>query len=289
MQEITGELIDNFFKGLCSREEAASVLDFIKKHPDHPYLLKEWQSTDDKSPLPAHYTLEMYDAVVAHMGKEAVSKGQHSMLWRIAAAAGILSIFIALWLGSLKADKPGMLTPLPGERTIEWVQRQNTGDTAMHLLLPDGSKIILSPHASVRYRKDPGVDNRVSLYLQGQASFEVVKNKERPFTVYSGFISATALGTVFRVSNSDNGNSMKVRLDEGKVLVSVIDSVSEKMHKDYFLLPGEEIVFTSKMKPGVIRAVVNQSPPPQESTNSYIVEPAAQAPYKKSRKNQEPG
>ena len=279
MQEINDELIDSFFKGLCTKEEAVAVLEFLKKHPDHPHLLREWDAADDKGPLPAHYTLDMYDAVAAHTGKDEKSNGRLRLLWRIAAAACVISIFISLWFGSVKSGRSPMITELKHRQVEEWVERQNTQDTSIGLQLPDGSGIRLSPKAWVRYRKELAHAARRDVYLQGQAFFEVAKNKEKPFTVYSGYISTTALGTMFRVTASDDGNTMKVQLNEGKVLVAVTDSASKKMHAGYYLSPGEEITFTSKTRPGIVRAFVQHIPRTPADKNKYLAAPAADQSY----------
>ncbi len=253
MQGISSELIEQFFKGQCTRDEAVAVLDFLKKNPNHPYLLKEWKAADETTPLPTHYTLDMYDAVVAHMGKEETSQGRLKLWWRIAAAACVISIFISLWLGSVKTDPSGSIAAEAQNAPVEWIERQNTQDTAIALQLPDRSTITLSRKAWVRYRKDFVAASRRDVYLHGQAFFEVAKNKEKPFTVYSSFISTTALGTAFRVTAADDGNTMKVQLQEGKLRVMVTDSAVRKLHTHYYLLPGQEITFTGKTTAGVIR------------------------------------
>jgi len=280
MQDINEELIDNFFKGLCTKEEAVTVVEFLKKHPDHPYLLREWDAADGQTPLPAHYSLDMYDAVVAHTAAAEKSNGQLKLLWRMAAAACVITIFISLWHSSVKTSTPETVAITRSAQPVEWTERQNTRDTSVAVSLPEGSKIILSPKAWVRYRKDFGQSDRRDIYLQGQAFFEVSKNKEKPFTVFSGFISTTALGTAFRVTDPEDGHTIKVRLHEGKVMVAVTDSVYKKMHAPYYLSPGEEIVFTAINKPGIVHAFLRQKDRVALDSDQYATPPATDASYK---------
>lgn len=252
MQEINDELINNFFKGLCTKEEAVKVLAYLKKNPDHHYLLNEWDAADGKTPLPGNYTDGMYNAVEGYISKGEKRQAKLKLLWKIAAAACIISVVISVWIRGEKEKKQLVVAEVNQVQPVEWTQRQNTQDTAIVQVLADGSRITLSPKAYIRYRKDFGQDARRDIYMEGEAYFEVAKNKAKPFTVYSGYISTTALGTAFRVTAF--GNGIKVRLHEGKVVVAVIDTVYKKMHTDYYLSPGQELVFNARNKQGIIYA-----------------------------------
>ena len=70
MQKITGELIEKFFSGDCTEEEAAMVLKYLKENPDDQYLLHEWKNTDDKTPLQLGYSEAMLEAVVTATTEE---------------------------------------------------------------------------------------------------------------------------------------------------------------------------------------------------------------------------
>ncbi|HTL08082.1 MAG TPA: FecR domain-containing protein, partial [Chitinophagaceae bacterium] len=122
-------------------------------------------------------------------------------------------------------------------------------------------------------------NGRREVYLSGQAYFQVTKNKELPFVVYSRFISTTALGTAFRVTNVDNGQPLQVRLVEGKVRVELIDSSSAKTAPAYYLVPGQEIVFTNPQQPGRIHAFKKPAIPKGTKMNTALATAAADATY----------
>jgi transmembrane sensor len=251
MQEISDALIESFFNGLCTKEEAVQVLAYLKEHPEHPYLLNEWNTTDAVTSLPAHYTQEMYDVVDAHIKKTISGR---LIFWRVAAAC-IITATIAVWMFNISKNiqSPRIATtPVPGN---EWIERRNITDTAIITLLEDGSKVTMFPAATIRYHKDFAKYTRRDIYMSGEAYFEVAKNKSKPFTVYSGYIGTTALGTAFRVLAPLNENGIKVRLNEGKVVVVITDTALKKL-QDYYLLPGQELVLTSKNKPGAIRTFI---------------------------------
>ncbi|MGZ5135910.1 MAG: FecR family protein, partial [Flavitalea sp.] len=71
-------------------------------------------------------------------------------------------------------------------------------------------------------------------------SFE--KKNLKPFTVFTGDLSTTALGTRFTVTAFENSNNIYVRLFEGKVVVK--SCVPNKINKkNYYLIPGQELVY----------------------------------------------
>src|SRR5699024_6685187 len=65
-------------------------------------------------------------------------------------------------------------------------------------VLPDGSKVILNSNSSISYTDGFAKDKR-ELTLQGEGFFQVTKDPARPFTVHTGNIATTALGTSFNV------------------------------------------------------------------------------------------
>jgi transmembrane sensor len=87
------------------------------------------------------------------------------------------------------------------------------------LTMQDGSKVLLNSGSSVRFIKNFEEDKRL-IYLEGEAYFEVAKDTLRPFSVITGDVTTTALGTSFNVSAYPN-EVLKIALVEGKILVDV--------------------------------------------------------------------
>jgi transmembrane sensor len=127
----------------------------------------------------------------------------HSPAWRrrfaAAAACALLATFaLALWWQS---ERYPLYTTDVGERRS--------------LTLPDGSTVDLNARSSIRIEFSKG-ERRVEL-LDGQALFQVAKNKERPFIVRSGDATVRAVGTQFDVYRKSSGTTITVL--EGRVAV----------------------------------------------------------------------
>lgn len=88
------------------------------------------------------------------------------------------------------------------------------------IALADGTIVTLGPDSALAVNYTPAL--RSIELLAGMAYFEVAKEPGRPFTVRSGPLSATALGTAFDVS-SDAG-FISVSVDRGVVEARAPDS-----------------------------------------------------------------
>lgn len=77
-----------------------------------------------------------------------------------------------------------------------------------HVALADGSLAVLAPQSaiSVAYTES----GRSVRLISGQAFFEVMPDADRPFTVSTDGVEATALGTAFEVALSDRAVSVGV-------------------------------------------------------------------------------
>lgn len=87
------------------------------------------------------------------------------------------------------------------------------------LKLPDGTVVWLNSASSLRFPTQFSGKER-SVELDGEAYFEVAKNKEMPFKVHVRDMEVRVLGTHFNVMAYDDEESIKTTLLEGSVKVS---------------------------------------------------------------------
>ncbi len=83
------------------------------------------------------------------------------------------------------------------------------------ITLADGSTVDLNARSKLRIEFS-SAERRVEL-LDGQALFQVAKDKQRPFIVHSGDATVRAVGTQFDVYRKDSGTTITVL--EGRVAV----------------------------------------------------------------------
>lgn len=165
-----------------------------------------------------------------------IRQGKNKMYikWmKVAAAIAMLTAISFVFYDNFRTDEP--LT------TFEVINKENPKGQKSTIYLNDGSKIILNANSSISYRKPFRKDKR-EITLEGEAFFEVAKDENRPFTVKSGNIATTALGTSFNIKAYPEGQQVKVSLATGKVR---IDEVSNNANNNTHLLePGQELTYS---------------------------------------------
>ena len=105
-----------------------------------------------------------------------------------------------------------------------------------NIQLPDGTQVWLNSSGLLTYDNTYNQKKRV-VYLQGEAYFEVNKDKTRPFIVKANDISVEALGTSFDVKAYPGDNYVTAILLQGSIRVS-------SPFQSEVLKPNEKLTFT---------------------------------------------
>lgn len=104
--------------------------------------------------------------------------------------------------------------------------------------LPDGSIVTLNRNSSLSYSDDFNVKWRI-IRMTGEAFFDVVPDKQKPFVISSGTARVEVVGTSFNVSAYENETQLTVTVETGVVRLSA--STSKETIE---LRPGEAGTFT---------------------------------------------
>ncbi|MGZ5255703.1 MAG: FecR family protein, partial [Flavitalea sp.] len=190
--------------------------------------------------------------------REVNFKRKTSIYRSIAVIAVAASVILAIGLGwSLLATRTQQQNTLVTvEKTNlhlhkpEYRFLANKGKENLVYNLQDGTEVLLAPNSTLSFRQ-PFEANSRNLFLTGKAEFRVAHDKQKPFTVFSGTISTTAVGTRFAVTAFNNGSRITVTLFEGKVLVKDLAKTGRK--SAYYLQPGQQLVhYKPKLKTTVV-------------------------------------
>lgn len=128
---------------------------------------------------------------------------------------------------------------------------KNVSGKLQTIQLQDGSNVLLWDKSEIKFT-EPFVNDKREISLKGKAGFKVAKDKSKPFSVFSGDIYTTALGTAFTVTNFEKEHLIRVQLHEGKVVVKSVDSIKAKLNRSFYLLPGQEFVYDKRSATGKI-------------------------------------
>ncbi len=254
---ISQELFARFLKNECTVEEKEQVMNYLRENPE------EWDiylPPEEFMQIDSHGQTgnDLRDRLF-HNVKETVFQGKVRRLYirrAIAAAAVIIVLFTGYWFIRTSTGNSRTGTPVakiePAPNKASW-KRVNTTAVPMQLVLPDSSVILLAANSAVSYDGIFGENDQRAIHLSGEARFDVKKDALRPFTVYSGGISTTALGTSFNVKAYEEVNIITVHLITGKVVVKAADTVARKLKEDMFLKPGEALFYNKSTWQASIR------------------------------------
>jgi transmembrane sensor len=110
---------------------------------------------------------------------------------------------------------------------------QQTAQNTDSLLLPDGTRLYLNAHTSVKYPRKFQKNSREIFVQQGEVFVDVKHMPEKPFSVHLKNVDIEVLGTSFDVKETKQG--VKVFVQSGKVKAVYHDG-----KKSVILTPGEE-------------------------------------------------
>lgn len=129
------------------------------------------------------------------------------------------------------------------------------------IIFQDGTKVILNADSRLKYTPGFKLFSR-KVELEGEAYFEVAKNKIRPFTVHTSGVDIRVLGTKFNIKAYNDESDITTTLNQGHVRVSDIQGRALE------LFPGEQIVYEKKNGKMHKRTLVNAADYSGWKTNS---------------------
>ena len=110
-----------------------------------------------------------------------------------------------------------------------------------NILLSDGTKVFLNAGSKLVFpQKFTGKCRKV--FLDGEAYFEVFKNKDIPFIVGTNNVNITVHGTSFNMRDNNQDNELEVVLVEGSVSLKE-KSVMNILTKEITLKPNQKAVY----------------------------------------------
>jgi transmembrane sensor len=116
------------------------------------------------------------------------------------------------------------------------------------VVLQDGTRVWLNAASAIKFPLTFKGAVARKIELNGEAYFEVAKDKARPFTVQTGQQRLEVLGTHFNVNAYKDERKTKTTLLEGSVRISLIDYAATESGAETFaiLKPGQQAVVADK-------------------------------------------
>ena len=147
--------------------------------------------------------------------------------------ASVLLIPLLLFSGAYLYKKLGSFEVI----TVEYAELFVPNGEIRDLVLPDSSKVQLNSGSIIIYPKSFSGDTR-DVFLNGEASFNVAHNEEKPFIVKTSDMDIEVLGTIFNVSSYSTDSYTATTLESGKVNVRMKNGTDQS----FLLKPNDQII-----------------------------------------------
>lgn len=238
-------LIAKYLGGNASEDEILMLESWIRESDENLKYFRQFKNIWEASVELPVSTDKALTKVLNQINSRKRRLTYWQILQRIAAILFIPLLISMLWLTVGKNFKNI-------NSTITYNKVVAAFGTYSLLELPDGSKVWLNSGASLRYPGKFSKSNR-SVYLIGEAYFEVHSDKTMPFYVNTPYFTVKATGTKFNVRAEKNFRTPSVTLIEGKVAVQKPDSGKQKdlitmlqpnQHMTYDTLSGHVTIQT---------------------------------------------
>lgn len=225
-------LINEYIAGSITDGDRATLFALIEESDTYKSRYKEMVKLYALLHIPAFEAqkeskyLHLKDKLHATTRK---TSGHRLLMYARNIAAAIL-LMLMVSVGSIytynKLDRTG--EQLFNETTVPWGSQTK-------ITLPDGSVAVLNSGSILKYPLSYGKKER-NVYLVGEGYFEVAKDTERIFQVYTEDMKIEVTGTVFNIRSYPEDQYAEVSLIDGGVNVSA----SEKLIR---LKPDEKAIF----------------------------------------------
>ena len=250
-------LLDRFLENKATEEELKEYADWYKETVEKgPDMLQSHTAKE--------YKASLYNRIINDIDKkEKQEKNTGQIIFMRWAAAACLVLIAGAFLlyNNRQVSNPSSIAEVktiqPDSLKNKKTNFENHNNKNRRISLEDGSIVELFPESKLVCEFS---SNRRELHLTGKGFFNVAKDSSRLFTVYSGQITTTALGTTFTISAYHGSNDTEVSLHTGKVVIKQIRQNGVKNMKDVYLLPGHSLTYNlitgmATLKPLKVSAV----------------------------------
>ncbi|MBN2486175.1 MAG: FecR domain-containing protein [Bacteroidales bacterium] len=234
-QKNIDRLIEAYLRGELKEDEYSRLLGFLKTEPlnkDHfTTYIRHWSPEKNADSDSSWQKLNSKISRMATLESNfKARKLVRPALFRIAAIL-VIGLFIGASIGSLVflgklSDKSNLVFEAPrGEKSL--------------ITLSDSSTIWLNGGSRVEVDRNYGITNR-KIKMEGEAYFNVSKNKRLAFKVDAGEINIKVIGTKFNISAYKTDSFIETTVEEGTVQVS---SAKDNMFRPVKLKANQMAVY----------------------------------------------
>lgn len=236
------ELIIGYLQNNLTQEETDCFYNWVNESASNKELFFEIKAMYDAG-LPLSTPLETSESWGRLLNKKKNSQSRRFNLWyqiSTYAAVALLAVAISsMYFLFFHEEDNSLYSKYIGGDGLE----------ADVVELPDGTHICLGSKTTFHYDKDYGKDKRI-VYLEGEAYFDVAKQKDKPFIVKTKEQDIEALGTKFNVMAYPLDSLVVTTLSEGSVRLTSLNITYPTILK-----PDQQLIYNRNTKKSYLQDV----------------------------------
>lgn len=222
------ELIQRFLFHEASADEIEILREWIKRDSENQKDFDQYKSIWQL--VRRTYRDNEYDAQVAWKKLKRSILSSNDVLrpkrFYLQQLGKIAAIFILAFFSGILTLYFINNRPAKQNQEIAYTEHKVSYGSKSQLILPDGSKVWLNAGSKLRYSLQFNQAIR-EVYLEGEAFFDVSKNKNKPFLVKTTDVTIKVLGTAFNVKAYPDEKTIETSVQRGLVqVVSNMPSIS---------------------------------------------------------------
>lgn len=211
MRNLKEDILRKYLLGECSEDELIEVNAWIKESEEHAcqlFRMEEIYLLGKRNPAAEEHRMALAEKKLYRRLEQEQSKICRMNQWMKYAAAIAIVLLIGGGAGYwFYQNETEMLVAVADEGIVKEVT------------LPDGTKVWLNNASTLTYPREFSQKER-NVHLEGEAYFEVTKNRHQPFIVESDAMKVRVLGTTFNFKCDKRCRVAEATLIEGEVEVS---------------------------------------------------------------------
>lgn len=245
MNELSDELIRKYLENECSEEDYLRINAWMKESEENArklFLMEETYRAGKRNLFAEKRQTEQAEKrLYKQLNRETAARQKTLKRHRLLQYAALIALMLMVGTGAgywIYQSNPAQ----------EMLVAQ-ASDTVKIVALPDGTKVWLNAAATLTYPREFSEKER-NVHLEGEAYFEVTKNRQKPFIVESESMRIRVLGTTFNFKSSKNCRLAEASLIEGEIEVK--GNNEEGM---IILVPGQKAELNKSTKRLLVKQV----------------------------------
>lgn len=207
MNRVSCNDIKDFLDKRCSEEERKKIIKWITQSKENEEQFFRWEEIYFLGRYKEPDLAKAEEKLVRRIKNENAKKRRVLRIEHFARYAAVITVLLAM------ATFVSWYFISPHE---DWKSIQTVAGETKSIILDDGTKVWLNENTVLRYPEKFLGKERI-LEMDGEAYFEVTKNKHKPFIVEGKSMQIEVLGTKFNFKNRSGCCMAEASLLEGEI------------------------------------------------------------------------